>query len=198
MKNQLKTALLLAVAINSASAEEKCFPNPSLVEVLKCFQGEIGELVAENNKQQGQISKLIAKTEKQQTTINTQQQQLAALKKENKSLKSPQLQFFDCGGTYTCTPRMCLDKCISLGLRMATYDEVHAWASAGKDYCGHIWKLDSQHPDRVSFSFPMYSNLPKLGGCGRSNTGNIPRLEGEKLYDWDSTKKANCACAKVN
>jgi len=62
---QLKTALLLAVAINSAYAEEKCLPATSLVEVLNCFQGkigklqsEIGKLKAENQDLQSQLKAL--------------------------------------------------------------------------------------------------------------------------------------------
>jgi len=55
-RTKLKTALLLAMAVNSSYAEEKCFPptenRETLVEVLTCFQSEIGKLKAENQAQQ--------------------------------------------------------------------------------------------------------------------------------------------------
>jgi len=58
--------------------------------------------------------------------------------------------------------------------------------------------LNSKFPDKVYQGYPMYVHNP-AGGCGRTNLKNIPRIEtGDKGYNWDSTEKANCACAKVN
>jgi len=184
-----KTALFLAAALNVSYAEERCFPPikdiPTLPEVLECFQRG-------HDAQLRRIEKLAAENKKQQ-------RQIAELKQENQRLKSSHLQFLDCGGTYTCTPRMCLEKCISLGLRMATYDEVYAWASAGKSYCAYMWMLNSQFPDKAYRGYPMYVQNPN-GGCGRTNLKNIPRIEisGKNDFDWDSSVKADCACAKVN
>jgi len=123
---------------------------------------------------QQKVGKLFTITEKQQATINAQQKQLTALKQEIQRLNSPQLRFLRCGGLY-CTPRMCLNKCISLGLRMATYDELYAWASAGKSECAGMWMLNSKFPDKVYQGYPMYVHNP-AGGCGRTNLKNIPRI----------------------
>ncbi len=115
----------------------------------------------------------------------------------NGSIRGNNLHFLKCGGVlYHCTPRMCLDLCIKKGLRMATYDEVYAWASTGKDHCAYMWMLHSQHPDKVFRSFPMYNNRTS-SGCGRINTGNIPRMAAVGVFDWNSTHKYNCACAGI-
>jgi len=68
-RTKLATAILLAVAANTTYAEDKCFPpaenRQTIVDVLGCFQSvqdaqrrKIGELTAENKKQQGQIAEL--------------------------------------------------------------------------------------------------------------------------------------------
>ncbi len=67
---KLKTALLLAVAINSAYAEEKCLPATSLVEVLNCFQSEIGKLKAENQALKTQVEQLSLNQPNQPLTKN--------------------------------------------------------------------------------------------------------------------------------
>jgi hypothetical protein len=115
----------------------------------------------------------------------------------NGSIRGNNLHFLRCGGVnYNCNPRMCLDLCIKKGLRMATYDEVYAWASTGKDHCAYMWMLHSQHPKKVFRGFPMYNNRT-LDGCGGMNTGNIPRMSGVGVFDWDSTIKYDCACAGI-
>jgi len=59
---KLKTALLLAAALNVSYAEEKCFPpsenRQTIVEVLTCFQSEIGKLKVENQAQREEIQAL--------------------------------------------------------------------------------------------------------------------------------------------
>jgi hypothetical protein len=114
----------------------------------------------------------------------------------NGSIRGNNLHFLRCGGRYKCTPRMCLDLCIKKGLRMATYDEVYAWASTGKNHCKYMWMLHSQHPNKVFSAYPMYNNRTS-GGCGRPNTGNIPRMEGINVFDWNSSQKSDCACAGI-
>jgi len=134
--------------------------------------------------------------EDSQRQITELQTALSSLQQKMNAMAFPPLHFMKCGKTYTCTPKMCLEKCISLGLRMATYDEVYAWASQGKDHCARMWMLHSQHPGKVYGSFPMYHDYPR-GGCGGTNTGNIPRMEGSDVVDWNSEEKLNCACAGI-
>jgi hypothetical protein len=73
-RTKLKTALLLAMAVNSSYAEKKCFPPikdiPTLPEVLECFQNvldkqrqQISELKAENQAQQDEIQALKLKVQ---------------------------------------------------------------------------------------------------------------------------------------
>jgi len=87
MKNRskLKTALLLAMAVNSSYAEERCFPPvgeiPTLPEVLECFQKGLDTVTAENQKQQTTINT-------QQGLIDAQQQQISELEAENQALKT--------------------------------------------------------------------------------------------------------------
>jgi len=59
------------------------------------------------------------------------------------------LNFTSCGERYSCTPRACLAKCMELGTRMATYDEVYSWASSGNDHCSIMWMLDSKQSDDI-------------------------------------------------
>jgi hypothetical protein len=104
------------------------------------------------------------------------------------------LKFVQCGGRYRCTPIACLQKCISLGLRMATYSEVYAWASGGKNHCAYMWML---RPENGLYkAYPMYSNQTKEG-CGRTGTGNIPRMLGNEKHGWYSKAKADCACSSL-
>jgi hypothetical protein len=104
------------------------------------------------------------------------------------------LRFLECGGRYRCTPRDCLNKCIELGMRMATYSEVYAWAVGGKDHCAYMWML---HPEKKFVrAYPMYSNRT-APGCGDLNTGNIPRMLGNETHGWNSKAKANCACSSL-
>lgn len=104
------------------------------------------------------------------------------------------LNFVQCGGRYLCTPRDCLAKCISLGMRMATYSEVYAWASGGKDHCAYMWML---RPENGLYrAYPMYVNQTKPN-CGSLNTGNIPRMEGNEKHNWKSNAKADCACSSL-
>lgn len=104
------------------------------------------------------------------------------------------LRFLECGGRYLCSPRDCLAKCIALKMRMATYSEVYAWASGGKDHCAYMWML---HPEKkLVRAYPMYSNRTATG-CGELNTGNIPRMLGNETHNWNSATKANCACSSL-
>jgi len=106
------------------------------------------------------------------------------------------LLFTDCNGRYQCTPKMCLELCIANGMRMATANEVYAWASQGKDHCEYMWMLNSAYIGKAYLAYPMYSNRT-APGCGTLNTGNIPRLEGSGVYNWDSGDRYNCACAGI-
>jgi len=104
------------------------------------------------------------------------------------------LKFVQCGGRYLCTPLACLKKCQELGMRMATYSEVYAWASGGKNRCNYMWML---HPEKGLYkAYPMYSNQTKPN-CGSLNTGNIPRMEGNEKHGWKSNAKADCACSSL-
>jgi len=62
-RTKLKTALLLAVAVNSSYAEERCFPptenRETIVEVLECFQSEIGKVKAENQALRDEVQTLL-------------------------------------------------------------------------------------------------------------------------------------------
>jgi hypothetical protein len=170
----LQSAMLLAATVNLSEVAASCFPpakGQRPLDVLKCLQSE----------------------------LDSQQKRIAELEKEIQHLRHnnfPQLHFLNCGKTYTCTPKMCLDKCISLGLRMATFDEVYAWASQRKQRCVWMWMLHSQEPGKVYRSFPMYYNQT-TGGCGATNTGNIPRMVEPIVVDWHSDDKYDCACAGI-
>lgn len=114
------------------------------------------------------------------------------------TIRGENIVFIGCAGDemYNCTPKDCLKKCIDLGLRMAIYGEVYAWASAGQDHCSSVWMLHAQHPDKPYKGYPMYHNVTEENSCGRVNTGDVPRIEGGTLADaWNSTEKADCACA---
>ncbi len=107
------------------------------------------------------------------------------------------LTFTNCGEQYSCTPQACLARCIELGLGMATYDEVYSWASSGKDHCAYMWMLDSKQSDTSVFGYPMYHNQTTEKTCGRTNTGDIPRIEGLISSEtWESQKKFDCACVR--
>jgi hypothetical protein len=72
---KLKTALLLAAAVNVSYASESCVPpkkGQTPLDVLECLQSV-------QDAQQQQISELAAKTEKQQSTINSQQKRIVEL-----------------------------------------------------------------------------------------------------------------------
>jgi hypothetical protein len=107
------------------------------------------------------------------------------------------LKFLECGGRYRCTPKDCLAKCIGLGMRMATYTEVYAWASGGNDHCAWMWMLHSVQG--LVRAFPMYHNYTVPGQCGRVGTGDIPRMEGfaKAKGSWNSNEKYNCACSSL-
>ena len=111
-------------------------------------------------------------------------------------IRGMNLLFTNCSGRYQCTPKMCLELCIANGMRMATSDEVYAWASQGKDHCEYMWMLNSAYMGKVYHAFPMYTNRT-TPDCGTLNTGNIPRLEGTGVDGWDSTARYNCACAGI-
>jgi hypothetical protein len=176
-----KTAPLFLVAVLMPSASiaiEDCGTS-----VTECrMKQQIEDLQRQNKTQQGQITEL--------------QTALSSLRQKMNAMAFPPLHFLNCGGHYQCTPKMCLEKCISLGLRMATYDEVYAWASQGNDHCVRMWMLDSQHLGQVYASYPMYKNNTNPG-CGTTNTGNIPRMEWIGVTDWNSEDKWDCACAGI-
>jgi hypothetical protein len=79
---------------------------------------------------------------------------------------------------------------------MATFQEVHAWASAGQNFCSQAWMLHDAHPDNPCTGFPMYFNQT-AAGCGRLNTGDVPRMEDvNHSLPWsDTTDLFDCACA---
>ncbi len=110
------------------------------------------------------------------------------------------LSFIICDGkSYNCTPQVCLDECNKLGMQMATYNEVYAWAFMGKDNCAYMWMLDSRETGNPIIGFPMYSNQTNNNACGKTNTGDIPRMEGvTRDYSWDSEIERNCACSDSN
>ena len=107
------------------------------------------------------------------------------------------VRFRDCGGSYTCTPMACKDLCIANGERMAFIDEVYAWASAGQDSCAWAWMLDRNDMSGPTAGFPMYFNRT-TGGCGVTNTGDVPRIIGPSPAAWSSATTWDCACATVN
>lgn len=112
---------------------------------------------------------------------------------------SDNLSFRRCGGYYQCTPLLCLAECQANGERMATTDEVLAWASRGQDRCEYLWMLDRNNPLVPVRSFPMYTNQVNQG-CGALNTGNEPRLAVGPILatGWDDpTSNSNCACAAL-
>lgn len=105
------------------------------------------------------------------------------------------LNFLECGGvTYNCTPLMCKDLCRSRGERMATADEVLAWAAVGRNSCRWMWMLDAANPTQVRRAYPMYFNSTS-GGCGTTGTGDVPRLSGGDYLSWGTTTRYDCACA---
>ncbi|MFH1466228.1 MAG: hypothetical protein ABIO70_17720 [Pseudomonadota bacterium] len=108
------------------------------------------------------------------------------------------LVFRQCdGGTYLCTPMECLQECIDHGERMATEDELYAYASAGLNHCGYVWHLDSANLDYPVRGYPMYSNRT-TSGCGSTGTGDIPRIVGKSVGTWADTTSVDCACATIN
>ena len=105
------------------------------------------------------------------------------------------LRFLKCREkTYACTPLDCLAKCLELKMRMATYSEVYAWASGGRNHCAFMWML---HPIKILVkAYPMYSNRT-ASGCGPRDTGNIPRMVGTTAHKWKDEDKADCACSSL-
>lgn len=109
----------------------------------------------------------------------------------------PRLKFIEREAkTYNATPRQCIEECARIGLRMATKDEILAWASGKKQRCASIWMIDSSNPDKVLGGYPMFEDRTDVK-CGRKDTGERPRLEGLQLDEWDSSALRDCACAGV-
>jgi hypothetical protein len=209
---KLKYTIVLLSLATPLAAETDCLQdkNETLYEIISCLNQRGIENAKAITKKAVEIKALTDLTKKQREEIKTQQNLIQAqqeniktlteqLKKKldvNGSIRGNNLHFLRCGGRYKCTPRMCLDLCIKKGLRMATYDEVYAWASTGKNHCAHMWMLHSQHPNKVFMSYPMYNNMTS-SGCGSLNTGNIPRMVGINTFDWNSNRKYDCACAGI-
>lgn len=210
---KLKYTIILLSLATPLAAETDCLQdkNETPYEIISCLnQRGIENAKAITNKA-AEIKALTDLVKKQREAIKTQQNLIQAQQENiktlteqlnnkldvNGSIRGNNLHFLRCRGVrYNCTPRMCLDLCIKKGLRMATYDEVYAWASTGKNHCKYMWMLHSQHPNKVFGAFPMYKNRTS-GGCGRTNTGNIPRMEGINVFDWNSSQKYDCACAGI-
>jgi len=172
-----------------------------LEKEAKISAAHIAKLEKENQALQQKVAALTEDLQRQnqaqQQQIKELQTALSSLQQKMNAMAFPPLHFLKCGEThYQCTPKMCLEKCISLGLRMATYDEVYAWASQGNSHCSRMWMLHSQHPGKVYAGYPMYHNRTK-SGCGVTNTGNIPRIAWSGVFDWNSEQKYNCACAGI-
>nr|VFK41426.1 MAG: hypothetical protein BECKTC1821E_GA0114239_101152 [Candidatus Kentron sp. TC] len=116
----------------------------------------------------------------------------------NGIIKGDSVQHLKCGTShYRCTPKACLNLCIGKGMRMATFGELYALASSGKDICAYMWHLNPDFPNNPCRGFPMYHNRT-TGGCGRIGTGNIPRMEGiSNGFSWNSSAKYDCACSSL-
>ncbi len=144
-----------------------------------------------------QIEEQATQIEQYATDAGNNSDEIALIKK-NIENDIAFLNFTNCGEAYSCTPKACLAKCIELGMSMATYDEVYSWASAGKDHCAYMWMLDSKQSDTPVSGYPMYHNQTTDKRCGRTNTGDIPRLEGvNSNASWDSGNKYDCACNRI-
>jgi len=167
---KLKTALFLAAALNVSYAEEKCFPpsenRETIVEVLTCFQSEIG--------------KLTTKTEKQQATINTQQKRITELENAEKayyftgSFATPTEWMADVifNGNYK---RFCeaIDKTYVKAQALQDHYQINkgnghfypGWYYAGVRYCGSdtlVWSKGNGKPDNA-YNIWRYSG--KCGCC---------------------------------
>lgn len=95
---------------------------------------------------------------------------------------------------YACTPMECLDACAANGERIATTDEVLAWAAKGNQACQWAWMIDRNNPSVPVYSYPMFNNRVNPG-CGPLNTGNVPRFgEGPFTSTWGTAQQFNCAC----
>jgi len=105
------------------------------------------------------------------------------------------------GGTYSCTPTACMSLCQSNDERMAFVDEIYAWASLGQSRCAYAWMLQwdaAAGVAELAKGYPMYNNRT-TSGCGTTNTGNVPRIEGFSAVgaSWNATSTYDCACATI-
>lgn len=101
------------------------------------------------------------------------------------------------GGTYKAKPLDCVAVCADQGGRMATLDEMYAYASSGHGICAKMWVLDE--PNTVAAGYPMYENINDAGECGTTGTGNVPRIESlNRNQDWCNTdQKWDCGCSSI-
>ena len=71
------------------------------------------------------------------------------------------VRFRNCGSTYTCTPKQCLALCQANGERMATANEVLAYASSGNQACAHMWMVDDENPNTVMTAIRCIPTEPR-------------------------------------
>ncbi len=105
-------------------------------------------------------------------------------------------------GSYTSTrgsgARACMYTCQDLGGRMATYDELVGAAAAGANWCSYNWYIRPSQTEMPCLGYPMYMNYTTAGQCGRTNTGQMPRIEGHSCgYNWDNGTSRKCACSLI-
>lgn len=105
------------------------------------------------------------------------------------------VSFRNCGGSYTCTPRQCAALCQANNERMATVDEMLAYAASGRDYCGYVWMLDAAAPTEVRSGYPMWGL--GSGGCGGTVAFAHPRIVALSSEPWSSTGLRDCACSTL-
>lgn len=113
------------------------------------------------------------------------------------NLYGPTLNWRNCDGeTYDCTPIECLEECVEHGERMATKENIYAWALKGDDFCEWVWYVDVDDEDYVYRGYPMYTNQT-TPGCGTIGTGDMPRIEGGYPNAWDTDTEQSCACVST-
>ncbi|MBF0364127.1 MAG: hypothetical protein HQK50_01065 [Oligoflexia bacterium] len=114
-------------------------------------------------------------------------------------------ELFRCGNLlYNCTPKECLQHCLSQKQRMVTVDDLLKWAAKGKNYCNAMWAISGSQ--ELINGYPMFINRT-TSGCGEINTGDVPRIVRLGVsYNWEGNEKlangtfattigkSDCAC----
>ncbi|MBF0313248.1 MAG: hypothetical protein HQK50_05640 [Oligoflexia bacterium] len=202
MKNLIIISLLLT--ISTVCRAEDIRPLPIIKSDHNVLIMEnVEDILIKAKASDSNGTKILEKINSLNGVINNQQQLIESL--QTKINDFGNFEIFRCNNIlYNCTPKECLQHCLSQHKRMVTIDDLLKWAAKGQDYCNGMWALTGLN-DLIS-GFPMFRNRT-TSGCGEINTGDVPRIIGIGVnFDWEGRQKlsngdvtttrnkSDCAC----